>query len=277
MLEKQYFTRKPTTDLRMVNCGMEQCLPGHRWGPGVRDHYLLHIVFSGKGVFHINRNKYEISGNSGFLITPDTIAEYAADNSDPWCYGWVGFDGISSASLMKKAKLSLNSPIFRSDKSFNLKVYIDQMLDCDNSSPGKDEKLMSLLYGFISELININENSNISSYSSFREEYVKSAVEYIRNNYSERLTVKNLSEYIGLDRSYLYSLFKKYLQQSPKEYITTVRMSKAMELMDSVLTIREIAYSVGYEDALLFSKNFKTHTGLSPSRYRKDKLPQLKS
>ena len=52
---KQSFKQNYTNniELSIFNCGIERCAPGQTWGPGIRDHYLIHLVLSGKGVFEV--------------------------------------------------------------------------------------------------------------------------------------------------------------------------------------------------------------------------------
>ena len=49
---KQSYT--DNVELSIFNCGHQYCQPGHTWGPGVRDHYLIHLVVAGKGVYQVN-------------------------------------------------------------------------------------------------------------------------------------------------------------------------------------------------------------------------------
>ena len=67
-----------------------------------------------------------------------------------------------------------------------------------------------------------------------------------------------------------FTIFKRMLDLSPKDYIVYYRMERAKEfLQDARLPVGSIAYSVGYRDPLTFSKMFKLKTGLSPTEYRK--------
>ena len=52
---KQSFKQNYTNniELSIFNCGLERCAPGQTWGPGIRDHYLIHLVVSGKGSFEV--------------------------------------------------------------------------------------------------------------------------------------------------------------------------------------------------------------------------------
>ena len=86
-----------TASLYVQNTGCQQCSPSYGWGPGVRNHFLLHHVMSGKGVFISRDTRYDLRAGDTFLAYPDTTIHYCADARDPWEYVWVGF-GIGSAS-----------------------------------------------------------------------------------------------------------------------------------------------------------------------------------
>ena len=73
MLEKYYISKKDYTDLNVYRCGFEECSPWHSWGPGVRDHFIIHIVHKGQGSFTSNGKTYKLKTGQGFLICPWTI------------------------------------------------------------------------------------------------------------------------------------------------------------------------------------------------------------
>ena len=98
-------------------------------------------------------------------------------------------------------------------------------------------------------------------------------MEFIQNNYSNAAGVSDIAAFVGIDRSYLYTLFRQTVQMSPSEYLTNYRLTRAAELlMITDLSVESVARSCGYQDAMVFSKNFKKKTGLSPSAYRKENL-----
>ena len=57
---------------------------GHTWGPGVRDHYLIHLVVAGKGVYQVNGASHTLQEGDLFLAKPNQLITYAADETDPW-------------------------------------------------------------------------------------------------------------------------------------------------------------------------------------------------
>ena len=95
---KQSYT--DNVELSIFNCGHEPCLSGHTWGPGVRDHYLIHLVVAGKGVYQVNGASYTLQAGDLFLAKPNQLITYAADETDPWEYYWVGFNGACANKLV---------------------------------------------------------------------------------------------------------------------------------------------------------------------------------
>ena len=95
------------------------------------------------------------------------------------------------------------------------------------------------------------------------------ALQYMQEHYREAVRVKDVADFVGLNRSYLTNSFKKILGETPQEYLIRLRMEKAEELLKTTQEpVAEIAALVGYEDPLTFSKVFKRERGISPKEYR---------
>lgn len=277
MLEKIYITAPKHTDLNMYRCGIEDCIPGHSWGPAIRDHYIIHYILEGKGCFQINGNTYNLEKYQGFLIPPNTIIYYQADYEHPWSYAWVGFHGLKAEMYLKQANLSVENPIFKYDRDNFLKDCFEQMILTKALVKAREIRLLGLLYTFLSQLVEVSDANKSSHQNENRKElYVKKAVEFIAMNYSRKISISEISHNIGLDRSYLFSLFKEHLNSSPQEFLINYRINKACELMAyRNLSIGDISRSVGYEDPLLFSKVFKKIKGVSPKEYKKNTITGL--
>ncbi len=106
-------TEKELVSLAVYNVGYEKCNPCYQWGPGIRDHYLIHYVISGHGSLQVNQKTYLLSPGDSFLIYPGTETAYTADARDPWEYAWVEFDGLRAAEYLGSAGLGLNQPVYR--------------------------------------------------------------------------------------------------------------------------------------------------------------------
>ena len=79
-LQKQSYKQSYTdnVELSIFNCGHEFCRPGHTWGPGVRDHYLIHLVVAGRGVYQVGGAAFSLQEGDLFLAKPNQLITYAA-------------------------------------------------------------------------------------------------------------------------------------------------------------------------------------------------------
>ena len=258
------------THLNMYQCGMETCTPGHFYGPAVRDHFLIHYIVKGKGFFQVGDKLYNLEAGNGFLICPDVVTYYQADMADPWIYRWVGFHGLKAEAYLKRAKLSLSNPIFKYDADDALIDCFNDMFTANSLIKTMDLHHLSLLYLFISILIeNSPDKAFTEDTNNKKQAYIQSSVEFIKKNYSRKITIQEISQSVNLDRSYFGSIFKQYLNLSPQEFLILFRMNKACDLMrNRFLSIADISRSVGYDDQFLFSKVFKKVKGVSPQKYR---------
>ena len=98
---------------------------------------------------------------------------------------------------------------------------------------------------------------------------IDTAVSYINSHYSEKITLEDLAELCELSVSYFCKLFKSEIGESFADYLTWVRIEKAIDLLrDPKMKIYEISEEVGYSDVQYFNKVFRDTTGVSPSFYR---------
>lgn len=96
------------------------------------------------------------------------------------------------------------------------------------------------------------------------------AVGYIQDHYHQSgLSIVDISRFLEMSPSYLSKTFKHEIGETFTEFLTKLRMNKALQLLDDTnLKIYEIAQAVGYNDQTHFSKAFKKQFGVSPSDFR---------
>ncbi len=98
---------------------------------------------------------------------------------------------------------------------------------------------------------------------------VKNALEYIRENYKEKLRLIDVAEQIYVSQWHLSKLLNKHMGQNFSEILNGIRMEKAKELLkDPSLRISDIAEEVGFLDMAHFSRVFKKMEGMSANEYR---------
>lgn len=258
----------------MYQCGTQNCNAGHCYGPAVRDYFLIHYIHSGKGKFCVGPKEYILHKGQGFLICPDIVTYYQADFEDPWHYSWVGFNGLKAGGYLRSAGLTADNPIFTCGEDNYIDNCFFNMIEAKNLQKCREIRLLGHLYLFLSQLIEQNGRDRFCDYSGSRKEaYVKRAIEYIEMNYSLKISISELAHQLGLDRSYLGSLFKEQFGTSLRDFLVKYRIDKACELLkNESLSIGDVSRSVGYDDPLLFSKLFRKTKGMPPREYRKSNL-----
>lgn len=101
--------------------------------------------------------------------------------------------------------------------------------------------------------------------------HVEEILQYIQKNYSQNITLKSLSQEFMLSAEHISRILKKETGFNFIEYLTTVRMHKAEELLlaDKKMSVSEIAFRCGFNDSNYFSERFKFFHKITPSQFRK--------
>ena len=249
--------------LVVKNVGFQQCTPGYHWGAGMRDHYLLHYVVSGGGTYTLGGRSYAVRAGQIFLAWPNTLIRYSADESDPWEYYWLGFTGPDAAALIAQSGLRPDAPVRTIGFGRSLQRYITAIYDARGQSAWSRTQMLGYAYLVLGKLVEGREEGASPA------DMVDKAAEFISNNYTDQITVDDVAASAGVSRSWLYRGFQRRFGKSPLAYLEDLRLHYAKQLLTGTeLRVSEIAYSVGYLDALYFSKVFSRRTGLSPTAYR---------
>lgn len=111
--------------------------------------------------------------------------------------------------------------------------------------------------------------SDISFKSHEKKVLVKNITDYFEANYMKDISLYTLSKNMYLSPVYISKVFKELMGDSPINHLIKIRLSKSKELLeDDSLSIKTIAKMVGYDDPYYFSKLFKKHYGVSPTKIR---------
>ncbi|MCR5792476.1 MAG: AraC family transcriptional regulator [Lachnospiraceae bacterium] len=279
-------TERELVSLSVYNVGYEKCSPLHSWGPGVRDHYLIHYIVSGKGEYEVNGEIYSLSKGDAFLVYPNTEVRYQADADDPWEYAWVGFSGSDAPMLLGATDFTPSHPVFSCDTLSNEvsgnapenETYFDagaqierQLLHIYDARGNTFQHMVEMTGRLYTTLSLFIKSSSAKEVKSTTNTYVQKAIEYITNNYSYPITVEDIAKYVGISRSHLFRCFQTTMGESPKEYLTSYRIKQACYLLrHSNLSITAIANSLGFDNSLYFSKSFHKITKMTPTNYRKE-------
>lgn len=101
---------------------------------------------------------------------------------------------------------------------------------------------------------------------------VSAVIEYMRHNVHRKITIAELSGVAGVSSTQFFRLFKSACNETPLTYFNTLKIRHAAELLThTLMPIKEIAFSLGYEEHAYFTNQFRKMMGMSPRKYRKKK------
>lgn len=268
------FPNENFVDLGLYQFGWEQCKPAHSFGPVARNHFLFHYVISGTGVLMANDSNgntqtYSVKSMQGFMIFPDQITTYYADKDMPWEYVWIEFDGLRVKSILEAAGLTRTSPVYRAKSKSLREEMMKEMLYIVHNSESSPFHLIGHLYLFLDYLARSSASIRITQGSQLRDFYIHEALEFIEHNFQNDISVEDIAQVCGLNRTYFGKIFKEAIGKTPQDFLLRYRMNKATELLKlSRLSVADIGQAVGYANQLHFSRAFKSIYGMPPREWR---------
>ena len=239
---------------------------------GCEDNILFYCI-DGKGWYVTDRKKKEVLANQ-FIILPATtkFMQYGADSENPWTVYWVHFRGDKLNALntfFSMENFLVPNNIKFDEKKIQLWQEMYKSLEKGYSIDNLAYANMCLYYFLASfvypdkwmEFMKTRENS-----------VVEKAINFMKNNIAEKLTVEEIAGKFSYSASHFFSLFRKETGMSPLDYFIQLKIQKACQLLDlSSLRIREVAAEIGYDDAYYFSRMFSKVMAMSPKEYRMTK------
>ena len=241
----------------------EQCSPHKERIRVVVPYTVIHYVFSGSGTV----NGQTVTEGSAFVSSVNSYVDYYPDKSDPWSYMYVRLYGEGVKKAFNDMGFEDGVQVISFAKHAELKSLLTLYEAVAASGDREGGKLIANAL-----LLLHKEKEPDCEATGAQQRNALTIKQYIDNNCHKRITVLDLSERFHLSKNYIRNLFVKYVGVAPKQYIQEKRMDRARTLLlETDVSISTVALSVGYEDALLFSKMFSKRFSLSPQKYRQQK------
>jgi len=245
---------------------------GHKVGPAVHDYYLVHTVVSGEGLFVSGGTSYPCKAGDTFVIFPGELFSYEADAGMPWHYVWAAFVGHAGESVLASIGVTPRHPVVRGDGHKLLGIYrrMRNTLQHAETAGLADLEASGLLRLLLHGLGRANLAGQAARLKppTDIERQVEHAIRWLTVQFTQQISIEGMSRSLGYHRTHLSKMFKRATGLSPMQYLLKLRMERAMTLLEGTLTVEQVAASVGFGDALYFSKQFRKWTGRSPSAYR---------
>jgi|GEM_PF-730007 len=234
----------------------------------------LFYVYEGQGSMELDGKKYPLSEGIVAQIplkrklvirnAPEAPLRYFMIEYDFKLVRWQGDHTCCEEPSEKSLPFGLVEPMtdhrgLRSDMQLLYRIWSEK-----NGGYTGQAKLL-----FFNLLLRISEQLHERQQDDSAERSIMDCVNYINNHYQESLERELLARKVSLSSSYFSVLFKRYVGCSPVQYITKVRLDKAMQLLrGSNKPVSVVALEVGFHDPLYFSRVFTREIGVTPRAYR---------
>ena len=235
---------------------------GHRFGR--KDFHLLYL-YSGELNMKYGKKSTVLKCGEIIILPPDTPFSYSNTKKTKTEFMWINFTGSKAESLIRSVNLPINKPY-----TVTLPQYIFEGFETFFTEfrfrPRLHEVAIAYKLVHLMVLFSRSEQGRVRSKKSGP---LTDTLIYIGENYTQDIATEDLAAMEHLSCAHFRRLFKKKTGMTPTQYITSLRLKYAEQmLLETELSIKEIAKNVGFSDQLYFSKVFSNHFGMSPTEFR---------
>ncbi len=237
-------------------------------------HYEIYFLLKGNRTFFLSNALYRLTAPALIIIPPHVLHKtegtaferYNVNVSENY------LDDFQTHVLNEKA---LSVIKLNNEQSSILENIFNQMSQVNKRQKYSDSILKALFSYLIFQFSNLSFevlSSNVSKEKSIPPQMLK-VIEYFNENYAENLNLATISEMFYISKGSLIYNFNKYMKCSPIEYLLSIRILKAKELLEKTnKSIGEISEILGFSSANYFGLVFKQKENMSPLAYRKHQL-----
>ena len=242
---------------------------------GSLDYQLLYVA-SGKTHFYFNGEERIVTAEQMVLFQPRQEQHYeyfAADKPEVY---WIHFTGSDVKNILRHYKIPLDEPVFYSGNSSTYAYLFKEIIHELQAGRTGYQELLEMYLRQILLLIERSREERKPAVSSFIQDEMELARRYFIEHYNEEINIEEYARSRGMSFSWFSRNFKQLTAKSPMQYVVSVRINNAANLLGCTsYNINEISNIVGYDNPLYFSRIFKKIKGVSPSDYKKSLKGQV--
>ncbi|QHT62547.1 AraC family transcriptional regulator [Paenibacillus lycopersici] len=272
MRREQFHIPSLVSDLDLYYCGIEEVIQHFTCGPAIRDNCLIHYIIKGSGFFECRGIRHPVKEGEIFAIFPGELTYYETDPDNPWTFCWLGFGGRRTKEMLQRAGISMDEPVRFIREGADIPGYIGTMLDTLEAYPSRDLPA-SKIHGALYNIFAVMETSHLASRPQFparteTADYVGKALRFIETHYQSPISIKNIADYVGLERTYFTKQFTKATGESPQRFLIKYRIDQAQRLLATTdMTVGQVGKSVGIQELAYFSRLYKKVVGVAPKQH----------
>ncbi|MFD0710715.1 helix-turn-helix domain-containing protein [Paenibacillus sp. GCM10027626] len=254
----------------------------------VHDFIEIHYVAEGRGHHYIGEECFVVEQKDIFVIPIGTAHVYrplSPESKDEL----IVYNCLIGPEMLTKLQESWPLPdelhgLFGTSSGHSYRRFKDNAGEVRRIMEGLHKEHMLRQPGYetfmcghlLHLLLTLHRLNTCEGAASFAYSEIGVVFDYIDRHFAEALTLKELADLIPISVSHLQRLFKTATGQPFTEYLQNLRIEKSCDLLlQSSMSVAEIAARVGYKDIKFFHALFKKKTGMPPHQYRKRERVRL--
>ena len=236
--------------------------------------YEIYYLLDGERSYFIDNAIYELRVGDVVIIPPNMLHRTIGEKTKLHSRILINIPcEILESEFAQEYDFLLHKHIFSIPKK-RRKFFEDLMDKIKYETETDDSYSDYLIKKYINEmfifLLRANKKNEIVYADNETDSRVGIAARFIRQNFAKQLTLEEIAGLLNIDRTYFCKMFKNKTGFSFSHYIKEVRVMEAAKLLvETDLSITDIALSVGYNDSSYFAKVFKNIKGTTPLAYRR--------
>ena len=223
--------------------------------------FVIVIALEGEAQYVVGDKYYVFRKNDVLLLAPGSVRSGRADAQNPWGFISVVF----RMDMNEEAGSFFNEPIMIWRNVSN--VIRQRFIEASYAWTGKNPLYKVKCKNLISEIIYEFVLANPPYHHVPHIKKLEAARTYIQNHFRDEIIMEELAGKLGLSASYFRRLFREAYGCAPMQYLVSLRIDHARDLLETgEVNVTEAARLSGFDDIYYFSKLFKRKVGASPSQ-----------
>lgn len=231
--------------------------------------YSIGLIESGVGGNYYRGSSYLAPAKSIVLMNPEEVHTGYSAEEQPLSYRML-YANVESVQQIASELQIKEFPHFR-DAVVKNETLAKQILSLHRALERSPDRLKqhSLFVKVLSEILTHYAAVKVPSFPNPQEHRAIQLVkEYLHDNFNTSVSLEQLANLTGLNRSYLIRIFCQSVGMPPYTYLNQVRIEKAKQLLSQEMTLADVAIAVGMSDQSHLNRHFKRIVGVTPGRYR---------
>ena len=241
------------------------------------DFVEISLIFEGKSQYYIGDSHYDVEKGDLIIYNAGVVHDENSGPDNKVGHFCIAIAGLRMPGLEENQMISKEAGyVFKTEKDFEQMSSLCQMMFEALAEDEARAELFchGLMRAFLSKVLNVIERNTDVEMEQPLDDYPvlsQQIKEYIDEHFWEQVTLQTIGEALHISPYYIGHVFKKATGYSPMQYVQRRRIGEAQTLLiNTELSIVEIAGMLGYDSQSHFNVQFTKQVGMPPKKYRKN-------